>query len=60
MGQVVKNPPVNAGDLGSIPGSRRSSGEGNCLSTPAFLPEEFRGQRSMAGYPWDHRESDTS
>ena len=26
---VVKNPPVNAGDVGSIPGSERSSGEGN-------------------------------
>ena len=27
-GSVVKNPPVNAGDLGSIPGLGRSSGEG--------------------------------
>ena len=26
---VVKNPPANAGDTGSIPGSRRSLGEGN-------------------------------
>ena len=26
---LVKNPPVNAGDVGSIPGSERSSGEGN-------------------------------
>ena len=26
---VVKNPPANAGDLGSIPGSERSPGEGN-------------------------------
>ena len=26
---MVKNPPVNAGDVGSIPGSERSSGEGN-------------------------------
>ena len=25
----VKNPPTNAGDLGSIPGLGRSSGEGN-------------------------------
>ena len=26
---VVKNPPTDAGDLGSIPGSGRSPGEGN-------------------------------
>ena len=26
---VVKNPPANAGDSGSIPGSGRSTGEGN-------------------------------
>ena len=28
-GSVVKNPPANAGDMGSIPGSGRSLGEGN-------------------------------
>ena len=28
-GTVVKNPPANAGDTGSIPGSGRSLGEGN-------------------------------
>ena len=43
-GSVVKNPPANAGDagnLGSIPGSKRSHGEGNgnplqysCLENP--------------------------
>ena len=39
--QVVKNPPANAGDLGSIPGLGRSPGEGNvnplqysCLENP--------------------------
>jgi len=38
---VVKNPPVNAGDVGSIPGLGRSPGEGNnnplqypCLGNP--------------------------
>ena len=38
---MVKNPPANAGDPGSIPGSGRSSGEGNgnplqysCLENP--------------------------
>ena len=38
---VVKNPPANAGDAGSVPGSGRSPGEGNanplqysCLENP--------------------------
>ena len=38
---MVKNPPVNAGDVGSIPESGRSPGEGNgnplqysCLGNP--------------------------
>ena len=40
-GSVVKNLPINAGALGSIPGSRKSPGEGNgnqlhssCLKNP--------------------------
>ena len=28
-GSVVKNPPANAGDMSSIPGSERSPGGGN-------------------------------
>jgi len=28
-GSVVKNPPANAGDSGSVPGLGRSPGEGN-------------------------------
>ena len=38
---MVKNPPANAGDTGSVPGSGRSPGEGNgnllqypCLGNP--------------------------
>uniref|UniRef100_A0AAA9RYF5 Purkinje cell protein 2 n=1 Tax=Bos taurus TaxID=9913 RepID=A0AAA9RYF5_BOVIN len=46
---------------GSIPGSVRSPEEGNSKSTPAFLPGEFHGQRSLEGNsPWDHKESDTT
>ena len=31
------------------------------LPSPIFLPGEFYGQRSLAGYsPWDHKESDTT
>ena len=40
-GSAVENPPANAGDAGSIPGSGRSPGEGNgntlqqsCLDNP--------------------------
>ena len=40
-GSAIKNPPANAGDSGSIPGSRRSSGGGksnplqySCLENP--------------------------
>ena len=49
----------NAGDLGSIPGSGRSSGEGDGLPTAVLLPEKFHGQRSLVGYsPWGHKELD--
>ena len=48
-GSVVKNPPANVGDVGSIPGLERSPREGNgnplqysCLGNP-------HGQRSLAG-----------
>ena len=45
---MVKDPPANAGDLGSIPGSGRSPGGGN--GNPlVFLPGESHGQRSLAG-----------
>ena len=41
--------------------SLRSPAEGNGYSIPAFLPGEFLGQRSLAGYsPWGHKELDTT
>ena len=41
-------------DPGLISGLERSPEEG--LSTPVFLPEEFHGQRNVAGYsPWGQR-----
>ena len=46
-GRVVKNPPANAGDSGSIPGSRRSPGEEN--GTPL--------QCSWLGNPTDRGDS---
>ena len=58
---VAKNPLVNAGDvrdLGSIPGSGRSS-KRERQPNPVFLPGESHGQRSLAGYnPWGHKELD--
>ena len=33
---VVKNPPTNAGDSGSIPGSGKSPGEGNGTHSSIF------------------------
>ena len=56
-GSVVKNPPASAGDLGLIPGSGRSSGEGNgnplqysCLGNPM-------GRGAWKGYrPWSRKE----
>ena len=57
---VLKNPPANAGDVGSIPGWGRSP-EGQWQPTPVFLPGTSHGQRSLEGYsPWSHKESDTT
>ena len=54
-GSMVKNPPANAGDLGSILGSRRSL-EQAMAPIPVFLPVISHRQRSPAGYsPWDHK-----
>ena len=51
-GSMIKNPPANAGDSGSIPGSGRSCGEGNgnplqcsCLENP--LERRTDEQQSM-------------
>ena len=51
----------NAGDPGSIPGSGRSSGEGNWQPTPILLPRKSHERRSMVGHsPWGHKELDTT
>ena len=39
----------------------KSSGEGEWLPTPVFLPGEFWGQRGLMGHsPWGCKESDTT
>ena len=58
-GSDGKESACNAGDLGSIPGSGRSLGEGNGQPTPVFLPEKSHGPRSPVGYrPEGHKKSD--
>ena len=50
---VVKNPPVNAGDIrdvGSLPGSGRSPGGGNGNQFQYSCLENPHGQRSLEGY----------
>ena len=58
-GPMVKNPPANAGDPGLIP--RKISWRRKWQPTPVFLPGEFHGQRSLAGYsPWDDKDWDAA
>ena len=58
VAQMVKNLPANAGDMGLIPGSERSSGEGNgnllqysCLENP--MDREPGGLKSIG---WQKRD----
>ena len=54
-GSEVKNPPTNAGDLGSVPGLEISPGEGKWQCTPVFLPGKSHGQKRLGDYSlWDH------
>ena len=54
---MLKNPPANAGDMGSIPGSERSLAEGNgsplqssCLGNP--MGEVPGGLKSTGLQSW--------
>ena len=58
-GSDGKESACNAGDLGSIPGLRRSheGGHGNPLQYTCL--ENPHGQKTLVGYsPWDRKESD--
>ena len=60
-GSDGKKSAYSVGDLGSIPGLGRSPWRRKWQSTPVFLPGEFHGQRSLAGYsPWVRKELDTT
>ena len=53
MSLVVKNPPANAGDIkrgGFNLWVRNIPLRGAWKSTPAFLPGESHGQRTLAAY----------
>ena len=53
VAQIGKESTCNVGDLGSIPGLGRFPWRRAWQPTPVFLPGEFHGQRSLAGYsPW--------
>ena len=58
-GAVVKKPPTiarDSRDLGSIPGSGRSPGEGNGNPLQYSCLEKSHGQRSLVGYgPQSHK-----
>ena len=59
---LVKNTPANAEDIRDmdlIPESWRAPWRRAWQPTSVFLPGEFCGQRSLAGYnQWGHKESD--
>ena len=60
VAQTVKNLPamqeIQVHSLG-----QEDSLEKGVATTPVFLPEEFDGKRSLAGYcPWGLKESDTT
>ena len=45
---VVKNPPASAGDMGLIPGSERSPGEGNATHS-SILAWKILGKEEPGG-----------
>ena len=57
---MAKNPPANARDAGSIPGSGRFPGEGNGNPLQYSCLENLT-DRSLAGHsPWDPKELDVN
>ena len=60
VAQIVKNLPAKI-EPGFNFWIRKIPWRKNWQPTPVFLPGEFHGQRSLAGYsPWDCKESDTT
>ena len=60
-GSMIKNPPGNEGDLGSIPGSQRSPGGGNGYPFQYSCLENSMGREAWwATGAWGHKELDTT
>ena len=60
-GSDSKESSCHVGDLGSVPGLRRSPGEGHGNPLQYSCLENPHGPRSLAGYnPWGHKDSDTT
>ena len=60
-GSDDKESACNVGGLGLIPGFGKIPWRRAWQPTPGFLPGEFHGWRSLAGYsPCSHKESDTT
>ena len=52
---------VDLGDVGSIPGVGKIPWRRAWQPSPAFLPGESHGQKSLAGYSsWSHKELDVT
>ena len=49
---MVKNPPANAGDVGSVPGFGRSPGEGNGTQLQYSCLEYFMDRGTWQASPW--------
>ena len=59
-GLVVKNPPANAGDVGSIPGSGRTPAEGNGNPLQYSCLENPMDRGTWRATVYGSQESDTS
>ena len=58
-GSEGKESAYNTGDLGSIPGSRRSPGVGNSNPLQYSCLENLMDRGAWQASPWGHKESDT-
>ena len=60
VAQTVKNSPTMREDPGSITGLGRCPGGGHSNSLQYPRLKNPHGQRSLVGYPWGRKESDTT
>ena len=57
---MVKNPPTNAEDMGSIPGSKKSPGGGNGNLLQYSCQENAMNRGVGQVHTWGHKESETT